>query len=207
MDTNINENKNKKKENKRSNENKNNAEKNNKGGMNGNAGMGVKEGGGMETEAGRGIGADEQNPLEMLRSDHEEVKAMFGRYGEAEPEEKKSLAETISEELVIHMEMEENLFYPEIEKISEDARDIISHAIDEHNEIKDHVRMIEVGEEGMDPDEHVKAMEQGFMDHIREEEGRIFPLAENNLKDSFPKLAGEMAAFREKTARGPAEIA
>jgi hemerythrin superfamily protein len=54
--------------------------------------------------------------LDQLKADHDTVKALFQRHGSASPEEQTSLAQHIFRELEVHTTIEEELFYPALQK-------------------------------------------------------------------------------------------
>jgi hemerythrin superfamily protein len=54
--------------------------------------------------------------LEMLRADHHRVSGMFDRFESADEAERKTLATQIFQELEIHSRLEEEFFYPALEK-------------------------------------------------------------------------------------------
>lgn len=118
--------------------------------------------------------AKANDPLEILRSDHERVKGLLKEYKAADPDEKEVLADGISEDLSLHMEMEEEIFYPNVEKISDEARDLIQEAIREHNEVKAHLSEIEGAQDDSQRDMHIDEMEKELLRHIEEEEEKIF---------------------------------
>jgi len=139
-----------------------------------------------------------KNPLEILKKDHDKLKILLIDYKSA-GSEKESLAAQISEELSLHMEMEEEIFYPNVEKISDQAKDLIQEAIREHNEVKAHLEEIEDAlSDEPERDAHLEEMERGLLHHIEEEEDKIFPLAQKEIGHEFPAMLDEMIDFREE---------
>ena len=113
-------------------------------------------------------------------ADHEEVKALFERYERlvtagAMGETRHELAETICVALTVHITAEEELFYPAaLGAIG--AHDVLHKASAVHHSsrhlIADIVNMTPV-----DPrlDATVKALGEGVDQHMREEQGGLFP--------------------------------
>jgi len=77
----------------------------------------------MKTKGGTGqiernVGATGQatgagnSAIEMLKQDHRKVESLFQQFEQADDQQKEQLAEQICSELIIHMRLEEGLFYP-----------------------------------------------------------------------------------------------
>lgn len=139
------------------------------------------------------------DPLKLIKADHEKVKSLFEEYDGADYDVKKTLSEEILKELSGHMEMEESLFYPKIEAISDDAEELISEARREHEEVKEHLEGIKASQDEESLDMHMKEMEEGVLHHIEEEEDKIFSLAKDNLKKDFKSLSEQMLEFKEES--------
>jgi len=141
-----------------------------------------------------------EDPLKIIKKDHKEVKALFKDYKKADQEEKASLAGQITGELLLHMEMEESLFYPEIEKVSEEGKNLIQDALKEHNEAKMHVDGVESAQDNSQRDMHMEELEKGVFHHIEEEEDKIFSFAKKNLEEP-QSIAEKMIDFKEENTR------
>ena len=64
----------------------------------------------------------------LLRSDHEEVKGLFGKFENASgADRKRKIAEKICDELKIHSMIEEEIFYPEFARATGDEQ-MLEHA-------------------------------------------------------------------------------
>jgi hypothetical protein len=87
------------------NQNNQNKGKNATGQMNRNAGA-------MGQSGGQSAGGS-NSAIEMLKQDHRKVEGLFQQFEQADDEQQKEqLAEQICSELIIHMRLEEGLFYP-----------------------------------------------------------------------------------------------
>ena len=137
------------------------------------------------------------DPLSMIKSDHDKVRTMFEDYEGMSYEKKAAQAEKICRELAVHMEMEENIFYPKLAGLSEAGREKAEHGIDEHEEAKSHIYPIYKAEEETELDEHMREMKGTVIGHMEEEENEVFPMAEG-FRDDFKKLAAEMGVFKAK---------
>jgi hemerythrin-like domain-containing protein len=103
------------------------------------------------------------------------VKELFGRFEKARGEEQKAkLAETICNELKIHAQIEEEIFYPAARQEIEDE-ELLEEAQVEHDSAKQLIAQIESG----DPsdqlfDAKVKVLGEYVNHHVQEEEGELF---------------------------------
>ncbi|MFA9200441.1 MAG: hemerythrin domain-containing protein [Cypionkella sp.] len=117
--------------------------------------------------------ADKQytDAIMLLRADHDEVKALFKQFENAEGrEDKQTIAEQICNELKIHTMIEEEIFYPALRGEIEEE-DMIDEAIVEHDGAKVLINDIMAG----GPDEEfydakVKVLQEQIEHHVEEEE-------------------------------------
>jgi iron-sulfur cluster repair protein YtfE (RIC family) len=69
--------------------------------------------------------------------DHKKVLGLFEEFERIEEiEAKKAIADNASMELMTHLELEEELFYPELERHGEEAEEMIAEAEEEHHVVK-----------------------------------------------------------------------
>ncbi len=117
--------------------------------------------------------ADKQftDAIMLLRSDHDEVKALFKQFENAEGrEDKQAIAEQICNELKIHSMIEEEIFYPALRGEIEDE-DLIDEGIVEHDGAKVLINdIMEGGAEEEFYDAKVKVLQEQIEHHIEEEE-------------------------------------
>lgn len=119
------------------------------------------------------------NAITLLKKDHTKVKGLFEEFEKAENlrEKKKIVAEAIME-LKMHSAVEEEIFYPAVRKSI--GKEIMTEADQEH-----HVAKVLIAElEEMDgTEEHYDAkftvLSENVRHHIKEEEGEMFPKAED----------------------------
>jgi hemerythrin superfamily protein len=159
-----------------------------------------------------GKGGDgEQQPtpdaLELIRSDHREVDALFAKaLGDDTPaaQRRRAIAQIV-EALTVHARMEEVLFYPALRKAGgKDERDSVLEAAEEHGVVKDLIAKIERSQ-GRDETltAKVTVLKELVHHHVQEEEGTIFDEARRVLgKERLEKLGAEMQRFKERAQRG-----
>jgi hypothetical protein len=135
---------------------------------------------------------------EMLREDHQKVKALFEEFEQAEEDDEKlRIVRTALTELEIHATLEEDIFYPAVRAHIENDS-LMDEALEEH-----HVAKLLMGElQDMEPgDEHFdakfKVLAESVKHHIEEEESEILPKAEEMELDQ-ERLAEEMTERKQE---------
>ena len=136
--------------------------------------------------------------LEMLEADHRKVEKLFKQYEEAKEEgdaRKQEIAEQVCNELTVHAQLEEEIFYPWLrENLSEEDMEMVEEAEVEHATAKDLIGQIE---DAASPDEtydaKVKVLSEYIKHHVKEEEDEIFPKL-GDFKDELDELGQQMAA-------------
>ena len=151
--------------------------------------------------------ASAPDALELIRSDHREVDALFATaLSEDTPAAQRRRAiRQITEALTVHARMEEALFYPALRKAGgADERDSVLEAAEEHGIVKDLIAKIESSE---GRDETLKAkvtvLKELVHHHVKEEEGTIFDEARRTLgKERLEALGEQMQRFKERAQKG-----
>ena len=156
--------------------------------------------------AGGDEGAPAQDALELIRSDHREVDALFATaLGEDTPAaQRRSAIAKIVQALTVHAEMEEALFYPALRKAGgKDERDSVLEAAEEHGVVKDLIAKIEASA-GRDETMNAKVtvLKELVHHHVQEEESTIFDEARRTLgKEKLEALGAQMQRFKEQGMR------
>ena len=133
-------------------------------------------------------GAPEQDAIEMLMADHKKVKKLFSDFDklkdEGSDEDKSALVERICDELKIHTELEEEIFYPAVRKAIDDP-DLMDEALVEHAGAKDLIAQLEDASPDDDLyDAKVTVLGEQINHHVKEEEGEMFPKAKKAKIDT-----------------------
>jgi hemerythrin superfamily protein len=124
--------------------------------------------------------ANNANAIALLAADHRRVEKLFKEYFrltaiEAPADDKEALAAAICTELTVHMQVEEEIFYP-VARDALDREDLIDEAIVEHASVKDLiVQLADMSPDDDLYDAKVKVMRELVEHHVREEEGQMFP--------------------------------
>ncbi len=132
----------------------------------------------------------------MLKRQHREVEALFAAAKKATaPRERRSTLDQIEEKLRMHMQIEEQIFYPAVagRTTHKKVRDLMPEAYEEHHVVK--LVLNELPD--VDPtDERFEAkvtvLAELVEHHVEEEEKEMFPGAEKDLE------AGELVELAER---------
>lgn len=136
------------------------------------------------------------NAIQILMADHQKVSKMFAEFEKTkdkiDDEEKQSLVKRACDELTIHAQVEEEIFYPALREALDDG-ELIDEAEVEHSSVK---RLIEELESMQPGDELYDAkfivMSEYVKHHVKEEQGEIFPKARKSTLD-LTQLGQEIA--------------
>jgi hemerythrin superfamily protein len=128
----------------------------------------------------------QMDAIELLEKDHKAVKKLFREFeGKTDRAHKGKLDlyATIRQELEIHTQIEEQIFYPAVKEI---ASDMVAEAMEEHNQVD---RLLEELH-GMDPgDERFDAKMTVLIENVEHH-------ADEEEKEMFPKVRKPMGAER-----------
>ena len=126
--------------------------------------------------------APTEDAITLLTTDHAKVKKLFKEFeslkeGDGSDADKSALVTQICNELKVHAEIEEEIFYPAVRKAIEDG-DLMDEALVEHAGAKELIAQLE----DMSPDDElydakVTVLGEQIQHHVKEEEGEMFPKA------------------------------
>jgi hemerythrin superfamily protein len=143
----------------------------------------------MPTDTKRsGSGTQAQDAIAMLMADHKKVKKLFSDFDklkeEGSDEDKSAIVNQICNELKIHTELEEEIFYPAVRKAIDDP-DLMDEALVEHAGAKDLIAQLEDASPDDDLyDAKVTVLGEQIDNHVKEEEGDMFPKAKKDKVDT-----------------------
>ena len=133
-------------------------------------------------------GPEAQDAIALLRADHKKVKKLFSDFDklkeEGSDEDKSAIVEQICNELKVHTELEEEIFYPAVRKAIDDS-DLMDEALVEHAGAKDLIAQLE--DASLDDelyDAKVTVLGEQIDHHVKEEEGNMFPKAKKAKVDT-----------------------
>jgi hemerythrin-like domain-containing protein len=137
----------------------------------------------------------------MLKEDHRKVTDMFDRFERTRGEQQKErLATTLCQELKVHAQLEEEIFYPAVrEEITDE--DLVSEAEVEHGTAKDLIRKIESSSPSDENyDALVKVLGEYIKHHVKEEEREMFKQIRKTALDTA--RLGERMRERKRELTG-----
>ena len=129
----------------------------------------------------------------MLKADHRKVKELFRKYeaaGNRAYQKKKAIAEEIFTEISLHSRLEEELFYPAVkDQTDEDGKDLVAILIEE-------LKALDPQDERFDA--KLTVLMENVEHHIEEEEGELFPKAEDVLGEAIDDLGAQMKERKQQ---------
>lgn len=133
----------------------------------------------------------------LLMADHVEVCLLFAEYDKAESNTVKiALVGQLCAALSVHVQIEEELFYPAIEAKLEDPM-LVPEARLEHMGVKNLIAQLEgVEPDGVMYDAKVKVLGDYVKHHIKEEQVHMFPQVRETSIDLL-ELGARMAARKQ----------
>lgn len=142
------------------------------------------------------------NALELLKTDHEKVSSLFEKCESASESSKKQIFTQIKNELDMHTELEETIFYPALEQ-REELKDLALEAYEEHRQVKTLLREIENLVDGSDKfDAKLKVLKDNVEHHVEEEESEMFTQVERIFPASqLEQLGRQMQALKQNGKR------
>ena len=132
----------------------------------------------------------------MLRADHKLVSGLFEKYEKSHTTmEKKRLVELICNELSVHVQVEEEIFYPAVKAALKDKL-LVPEAMVEHASLKALIAEVEgVEPDGEMFDAKIKVLGEYVKHHVKEEQNEMFPQAK--ASDVDMNELGAMMADRK----------
>jgi hemerythrin superfamily protein len=144
---------------------------------------------------------------QLLKTDHTKVKKLFRQFGQTTERAVKTrqrLVDRIATELDVHAKIEEEIFYPAVERV-DSLRALVAESKEEHEEVKKLVAEMQ----GMSPDDEdledkVKELRDAVLHHAsEEEEGKMFPEVQRAFSpDELERLGEELQERKQALLNG-----
>ena len=140
--------------------------------------------------------------IELLKQQHREVEKLFEKIEQAEGDEKKSLADEISDKLAVHAAIEEQHFYPATK--SARTEDLLREAVEEHLSAKRLIAdLLDCQPDDDQFDAKITVLKEQIGHHVQEEEGELFPKVQKLFsKDELEDLAVVMEDAAQELEQG-----
>ena len=156
--------------------------------------------------------AKQKDACDLLDADHKAVKKMFNEFEKLTEsrgntrEKKRMLADQICQELTVHAQIEEEIFYPAIRKAIKDEL-MMAEAEVEHMSAKDLIAQIQEMEAGDALfDAKVLVLGEYIDHHVKEERNEMFPKARASKVD-LVKMRDALQARKEELTAELEEMA
>lgn len=136
--------------------------------------------------------------IALLRADHREVADLLAQFDSTRAARRKQeLAQRICEELTVHAQIEEEIFYPAFSAATRD-KELIPEATVEHQTMKDLIAQVMSGSPGDKLfDAKVKVLGEYVKHHVKEEQNEMFPRARSSKLD-LAELGDRLRARKQE---------
>jgi hemerythrin-like domain-containing protein len=143
-----------------------------------------------------------QDAIALLKADHEKVQTMFSQFERARgTDRKEALARQICRELVIHTQIEEEIFYPAVRNSLPKSEDLLDEAEVEHASAKQLIAQIEAGGADGKWEAKVTVLGEYVRHHVEEEQNELFPKVRKSRID-LADLGEQLLARKQELAEG-----
>lgn len=143
-----------------------------------------------------------QDAISLLTKDHNNVKELLKNFEQLRKEKavanrRREIALQICNELKVHTQIEEEIFYPGVREFLED-QSMIDEALVEHQSAKSMIKQIESMDAGDELyDASVTVLGEYVKHHINEEERELFPEVKSSDADTIA-LGEELMERKEE---------
>ncbi len=155
------------------------------------------------------------NAIDLLEQQHREVEELFEEFedaGDGARKTKERLCREIADQLAIHAEIEEKIFYPESKQ--PDTEELLRESVEEHLAMKRTLAdLIDSDVEDAQFDARMKVLQELVEHHAEEEEKELFPKVSKACSDEelddmgsrMQKMAGDLEAEGEPSRNVPGQ--
>jgi hemerythrin superfamily protein len=144
-----------------------------------------------------------ESPIGMLKADHQKVKALFDQYeaaGDRKSKAKQTIVAEVFAALDVHTHLEEEIFYPAVKAQGDkEGKKLIAESLEEHQVVKtlmEDMRELDPGDAQYEA--KFTVLMESVRHHMAEEEGEMFPMAEEELADEMEALLDEMVERKQE---------
>jgi hemerythrin superfamily protein len=144
----------------------------------------------------------------LLKEDHQKVKKLFAQIEKLDASretDKGWIFDQIRKELTVHAQIEEEIFYPAVERAEdEEAAELVTEAHEEHRIVKtllDELSTLRPADTRFDA--KIKVLKENVLHHAEEEQDEIFPVFDQ-LERSERERISELLQSRKRELMGEA---
>jgi hemerythrin-like domain-containing protein len=146
-----------------------------------------------------------KDACDLLDADHRAVKKMFKEYeeltksrGRSVAQKKLDLARQICQELTVHTQIEDEIFYPAVREAVKDTG-MVAEAEVEHQSARELIEQIEAMDEADEMfDAKVTVLGEYVDHHVKEERNEMFPKARSARKLDLVAMRDELMQRKEE---------
>jgi hemerythrin superfamily protein len=137
--------------------------------------------------------------LELLKQDHAKVKKLFDKAESVGNREQKRIFSQIKNELEIHAQIEENIFYPAMQR-HDGLKELVAESLKEHKAMKGLLQEMATLSDREDFEDKLEELIDNVEHHAEdEEEGKMFPkIRELVSVNELQKLGAQLQAAKDQ---------
>jgi hemerythrin superfamily protein len=144
----------------------------------------------------------QQDAIALLKADHKTVKELFQQVEDTSERAKaqlQRLGDQICQELTVHTQIEEQIFYPAVQERAQrghkEEKDQVFEAIEEHAAAKkviEDIQAVDASDESYKP--KIKTLSELIDHHVKEEEKEMFPSVKGLFEEEELVALGQRMA-------------
>jgi iron-sulfur cluster repair protein YtfE (RIC family) len=143
----------------------------------------------------------QQDACTLLDDDHNEVIGMFEQYKAAHDGGRQQLlASRIGQALLVHMQIEEEIFYPAFQRATGDEA-LLKESMREHREARELIAKIDGDRQNA---KLMLELEDEVLDHVNDEREKMFPKARATAGMDLMQLADRLETRKSELMAGAA---
>ncbi len=143
--------------------------------------------------------AQQDDACTLLDDDHNQVVRLFEQYKSAdEGSRKRILAQQICQELTVHAQLEEEIFYPAFRQATRDDG-LVQESLSEHQQARELISKIEQDQLN---DRLMLELEDAVLHHVNDEREKMFPQLRKAQGLDLMQLAQQLQARKAELMAG-----
>ena len=143
--------------------------------------------------------AQQDDACTLLDEDHNQAVRLFTQYKSAgHAAQKRLLAQQLCHELAVHMQIEEEIFYPAFQRATQDDG-LLQESTHEHREARELIAQIQ---EQQVADKLMLELEDTVLHHVNDEREKMFPQARKAKGLDLMALSGQLQARKAELMAG-----
>ena len=142
--------------------------------------------------------------IALLTADHRQVRALFQQYGDTtDPYLKQIIAEHVFAELILHILLEETVFYPAFaEQADEEGKRLVNEALHDHQHLRELIVTLQNVAEDAVFETRFQALRAHVDQHVEDEETTMFPQAAQVLATHWEEITVLLQERKEQILAG-----